>query len=695
MRDVFPRAFLTLMAVVCAAGATAQEQAGGVAEAGAAEQEVDRKLPPIEPPSYETLDVHEDGSRTLPIHLINLYDEYDQKVSPHDPDPRPFSTKVTCGKCHDYETIRTGWHFNALLEDTQDGRRGEPWFYVNEATGTQLPLSNRSWEGVWKPEDIGLTPWDFVKEFGRHMPGGGMGEVRMDPPNLEARWHISGSLEINCLACHNASHKQDQSEYAKQVARENFKWAATGASGFAFVDGVAANLSDTYDPVFGADPDNAWAQPPSCEYNPALFDPKNRVFADIVRKPNADRCYFCHSTWDASEGDPTGHQQWREDGDVHLNSGLTCADCHRNGLGHDMVRGFEGEDTRPPNATLTCRNCHIAGEATGVQEMAGRLGAPLAQHKGLPETHIEKITCTACHSGPWPDPETHTVRTSRANRLGIHGRAKWYTEAPYIASPVFAKGPDGKTGVYNAMYPAYWARLEGGQPVPMDVAEAEEAVQAVLEEEAEMAAAAAAKAAEEAAAAAEAEEVAEEEAPETVEEPEEIEPEMADERLTPAQIAKVLTALSGGDGTAAPAYVCNGSVYTLDASGSVKSSSSQGADALYMWPIAHDVRPAGRSLGANGCTDCHAEDAPFFFASLETGSPAQVEPASGLKMYELQQQTPALLAGFVRTVWLRELYVPAGVVLAALLAFVLLRYLVLGGEAALRCLVAPTARKGN
>ena len=33
------------------------------------------------------------------------------------------------------------------------------------------------------------------------------------------------------------------------------------------------------------------------------------------------------------------------------------------------------------------------------------------------------------------------------------------------------------------------------------------------------------------------------------------------------------------------------------------------------WTHSHGVEPASRALGANGCTDCHAKDSPFFFAA--------------------------------------------------------------------------------
>ena len=35
--------------------------------------------------------------------------------------------------------------------------------------------------------------------------------------------------------------------------------------------------------------------------------------------------------------------------DVHLKAGLNCIDCHRNGLEHDMVRGYENDMSDKPD----------------------------------------------------------------------------------------------------------------------------------------------------------------------------------------------------------------------------------------------------------------------------------------------------------------------------------------------------------
>ncbi len=46
----------------------------------------------------------------------------------------------------------------------------------------------------------------------------------------------------------------------------------------------------------------------------------------------------------------------------------------------------------------------------------------------------------------------------------------------------------------------------------------------------------------------------------------------------------------------------------------------------YLWPMAHDVRPAALALGAGGCGDCHSSDSAFFFAEVKPAEEAEGRP---------------------------------------------------------------------
>ena len=193
------------------------------------------------------------------------------------------------------------------------------------------------------------------------------------------------------------------------------------------------------------------------------FDRKHRAFIDVSHRPPDRNCLSCHSTT------AVGAERWETDGDVHSRAGIQCADCHRNGLNHRMIRGFEGETSAVHSeavADFTCRGCHL-GPDHGDATRAGRLGAPRPLHRGLPPVHLDTLSCTTCHSGPRPANTPRLVRTSRANRLGVHGRAQWFTEAPQVVEPVFMKAADGRIAPHRVAWPAFWARLDGEALIPM------------------------------------------------------------------------------------------------------------------------------------------------------------------------------------------------------------------------------------
>ncbi len=611
-------------------------------------------------------DDHADGSRTRAVHLIPIYDETDEQISPYFENPLPFSSKVTCGKCHDYKTIRTGWHFNSTAPDVVRGRPGEPWILVDEKSGTQLPISYRRWPGTWHPDDVGLSPWKFTQIFGRHMPGGDAGELEQNPVDVESRWDISGRLEINCLGCHNADRLQDQSEWVIQMARENFRWGATAAGGIGVVDGIAGAVPDYYDPQLSTWPDNPWIVPPSIEYDRTKFDANKRVFFDISRKVPPNRCYFCHST-------PRVEQEhWEAKTDIHLTSGMSCTDCHRNGLDHMMVRGYEEEASdydRPAAEPFSCRGCHLGEETSeGQPPIEGRLGAPRPEHKGLPPVHFEKMTCTACHSGTWPRKEAELIRTSRANRLGIYRKAQWYTDLPYILTPVYVKQTNGKIAPHNLFWPAFWGTQEGQEisPLPLDVATA--AADRILEEERvarlEAERLEALEAEGEGGEGGEGEGEGEGEAQPMVELPK-----IGSEE----QVIKILATL-GNEIQGDPVYVAGGKVYHLSPQGKLVSVEHRAARS-YSWPIGHDVLPAAQSLGVNGCTDCHSENSDFYFGTVPAIGPIQFStPPAPQYRYEFQDQDPAYLVTFGRSFRVRPLFKVVGTICAVLVGAVLVLY---------------------
>lgn len=574
-------------------------------------------------------EVAPDPSRSTPVHRIPLYNADGEKIVPGGEAVKPLSQKVTCGKCHDYGKVELGWHFNAADANVPAGRPGEPWVLTDVATGTQIPISARGWPGSHRPADIGLSSWKFVDAFGRHLPGGGIGErfanAQADPAT--DRWEATGYLEINCLGCHHVSGEQNQDEWAKNVSRGNYLEAGTAASGLAYVTGFVNRLPSTFDRMLGEAPDNPQFLP-EVQYDRGIFNPKDEVFLDVPRKASLSRCYYCHTNH------PPDKQEWQVADDVHMARGFTCVDCHRNGLYHNISRNYEGEQTA--NKGYTCRDCHL-GDPDGASEAlrkGGHGAAPRPEHKGLPKLHLEKLACTACHCGPVPGPRARGVQTGRIHALGYHGIAYDPNAPPTVQEPVFVKQYDGKIAPHRMVFPAFFGRLKDGAVRPL-------LPEAVVLATGEVLATPAGK---------------------------------KPKSPTAETIAQALKALAGDKEAGECVYVGGGKLYRLDGAGKL-AGSDHAAAKPYSWPMAHDVRPAAQSLGADGgCTDCHSSDSPFLFGEVVAAAPAALGEPETLRMhtFEGQDATFHKLFGltFIFRPWLKALgFFTSAVVLLILLAY--------------------------
>ncbi len=561
-----------------------------------------------------------DGNRSTPVHLIDLMDENGVKIRAADKDARPFSMSKTCGQCHSFDVISHGWHFQLSDPGQKDGRPGQPFVLTDTKTRTVLPISERNWPGVYSIEKLGMSQWEFIGQFGSHIAGNRFGKFldAEEDPAVMMRKEISGQWEINCLACHNADSRQDQSLAALQLARQNYRWANTAATGLAVVDGTASALSDFFDPTLD--------KGLTVSYSPSIFDKDDKVFMNITRKVPAERCYFCHSVQELSVGESS---EWSRDQDVHLHSGLSCTDCHRHGMDHQISRGFEMDD--PKMASLTCQGCHLG--TAGKETSAGKLGAPVPRHAGIPLVHFEKLTCTACHSGPYPDNTVGEVRTAGIHKTGLHGKHKVDMKLPHIYEPVLMKGQDGKIGPYRLIWPAFWAAMTDGGVKPLLPKLVSEAVGSVVAGN---------------------------------------EPKVNEwSDLTEEQIAAVLTALQSEE-IKTPVYICSGRLHKIGQDGKLVSETNAAA-AAYAWPLAHDVRPKDQSLGARSCADCHTTDSAFFFAKVPVDGPLP-QGLEAVEMVRLQGLDRlyvwAFNASFVFRPWLKTVTLTA----CGLIGMILLLY---------------------
>jgi nitrate/TMAO reductase-like tetraheme cytochrome c subunit len=517
----------------------------------------------------ELLGQGSDGNRSTPVHRIKLFDEHGKQIKATDENPEPFSTKRTCGQCHDYGQIVSGWHFNGHDVGIDAGRPGQPWVLTDVQARTQVPMSGRQWEGTFTPEQLGVSPWEFVKQNFSHFPGGSYGQMEAEEPDEAIRQEISGMFEINCLTCHNADPHQDQSEAALQAARQNYRWIPAGSSGMAEISGVASLLDDFFDLEFD--------EGITLKYKEGLFDNDDKVFFDIIKSPANERCYFCHSN--QNRGIAEEHE-WTRDEDVHLKSGLQCVDCHRNGDDHMITRGIE---TEGPGSALTCEGCHVGHPNAEIPEH-GRLGASKPAHRGIPTIHFESLTCTACHSGPWPAEKASRWRTARMHKTGLHGKHDLELQQPHVYGPVMMKGADDKIAPHKLIWPAYWAVLTDGQLNPIAPKDLPDKARNVL--------------------AASGDRV------------DDWKP------LSGEQIVDVLKILKSEDGDVA--YIAGGKMYQLAGADEIEVIEHAAAQP-YAWPMAHDVRPAEQALGVKKCKDCHTTESSFFFGKTELDTPVEIE----------------------------------------------------------------------
>ena len=208
---------------------------------------------------------------------------------------------------------------------------------------------------------------------------------------------------------------------------------------------------------------------------------------------------------------------------------------------------------------------------------------------------------------------------------------------PHIASPVFAKQADGKIAPHKLLWPAFWGVLKDESVTPIELGTVEKVIGDVLSKE---------------------------NFPLSGDWPE----------LTDEHIIKGLAALaSGGSAEGKAVYVAGGRLYSLDDSDRLSQQKDHPAAKPYLWPIGHDVRPAGQALGIRYCTDCHGTKAPFFFGDVNVDTPV-VAARQAKKMIEFQDIDPFYTWAFASSFVFRPLMKMVLIGSCALITLVLLLY---------------------
>lgn len=650
------------------------------------------------------------------VHWIDLYDENNTRIDPSVDNPKPYSPEKTCGRCHDQETISHGWHFDAVVDDSLHGRPGQPWIWNDPRTGTHLPLSYRDWQGTHNPDDLGLTRWEVAAKFGGYLPGGGPGSqdslgskseagsgndvpaddaskedenIDDDPPVAEHvdRTNVTGPLPVDCMICHfQPGSGYSPFVWTEQIEDENFAYAPTAALGIGTISGSMRRLKDDFDSTAEGAEDKL----PKVTYDAGKFREDGKVFIDLLRKPDNNACYYCHTNTpsNAVTGD-----RWLHDEDIHLRAGFQCADCHRNGIAHETVRGYLGEKHPAGTkiASLSCQGCHLGpiDGSHGLEEKlpdelefasAGRLGAPRPAHKGLPPIHFEKMTCTACHSGAPLKEQVGRELNSIVHRLGEHEK-RTGDEYPGIVAPIHLRvndagywnespesslvdadagensskksdaDPSIRYAPHRMMWPSFWGTIQDGEITVLNPELAYELTRKALrvrknftEELAEVKLSLSTRKeliGEDRARLREddwtEEEKAKLEAAEAVE---------REKQVTEA-ITKALAAIEEAFPELQAVYVSGGNGFIRDGEDALKTLGPEElgpAAEPYAWPLAHNVRGAQQALGSNGCVECHSDGALFFNAEVRPvglipGQEIQAIAAHVLQKADMQRLT--------------------------------------------------------
>lgn len=596
-----------------------------------------------------------DGSKMQPVHLLKLYDENRNTIEPDDDFTQPFSTKQTCAaECHNYAIISDGFHFNYDHSDIANSRPSEPWIYTDPTTLSMIPISYRKNSGTFTPAEIKMSNMKFLDRFGPYYPGGDISEMdSLQSPENYFRWNVSGKLEVNCLLCHDADPFYDKAEFAGNIRKQNYMWAASASSSVTEFKGNASKMPDNYDQYNYTtiqSIDQRSSTPPNIKYDKTKFNSDYKMFFNITKNVPNERCYYCHSSIIT---DKNFTEHWKADEDVHIKAGLDCVDCHRNGLDHNITRGIKEADKV---STFTCEGCHTQQSEDG-EPVNGTMGAPIPEHAGIPPVHFERLACTTCHSGSWPNDEARFVKSSRNHFLGMHGTNKAPNVFPHIQTGVFTESEESVIEPRDLIWPSFWGSTNNGDVTPLPIEFIEDTIRPLLSLDSlfnfgEW-------------------------------------PVISDSVLI--VMLDTLQTFSSIQGK--PAFVSNGKVFRLE-EGKLKTSETERAKA-YSWPTAHIVRPAQKALGANGCQDCHTVGSSFFSGKVAVIGSVESQSGETISMSNFENRSQFYQSAFSLTFFFRP-WLKAIIILSAfIILVVVVGYAFKGFKSISKITLANDTHKGD
>ncbi len=523
---------------------------------------------------------------------ISLYDRNYNQINPvsNENDSIPFSTEVTCGLCHDYETITSGYHFQHgwdVISDTFGVREGKPWILSNGMMGGWSPPSFRQFakKKNSSADEIDLTSFDFVGFSANsnqpscgscHAGGAGMEYDRdgnryddylsehpdlrdsLDGDYYKSNWDKTGVVEADCFICHLVDY--DFEGRQEQLQSGNYQWAVVAGSRFGQVNGSVAN-----------------GDVPTVVYNTRYFNNDGTITFDPSWPPPDDNCMFCHGTSDVKKRGFSWNDIYNSD--IHNDQGISCAACHPGGLEHNFAKdgevvGPKGHKTR---AMPNCKKCHDEGI----------LGSPIPQHTAVRPSHLRRITCEVCHV-----PELgrsailgFDVTTGKIENLirppsadKIDAKAKW--------QPIYHRFNGQDIVSTNDMLGAFWGNIDSDSIIYILFQSTHAAAWKLFSDQIK--------------------DDNKDGIPEVNTEAEMLAGIKAYEKVLKDD--KRFTRVK-------PVYLTGDKVYGLDSAGKVVALDREFQSTFY-YSINHNVAPARMALGNTGCLGCHADTSHFFFGEM-------------------------------------------------------------------------------
>ncbi len=389
-----------------------------------------------------------------------LKNEQGDRITPALNSLDPYSPKKTCGTCHSYAAITSGYHFQQGFDVMRDGYdRGKPWFLSPGMFGSWLPTAAAGRLAAKRNthvRQIDLSTYDWIgsgkytakykihsSSCGSCHPGGGPMEYGRDKtgradtavtlasgestaanrldgdyssratPDGLSRFRQSGVVEADCLICHQTGYRmEDRNE---QLYRRNYRWAATAGAGLGEVKGAIFTYKN---PAAGPGEHDfsagSWnlSKRPVVSYNwsdPNMFGPDGRVKGNLIKKSvSTKNCLQCHAEGEAKN---TG-TAFTPASDVHIKAGMTCTDCHPlvgatkdRRLAHQIAKGASlvghVRDDLDGASMKTCASCHSGGQYQSVRRGAMlQAKNPQATHARFLSGavfHTYLVSCQSCH----------------------------------------------------------------------------------------------------------------------------------------------------------------------------------------------------------------------------------------------------------------------------------------------------------